>query len=80
MLNEVKNYLFDKDYKIIILKDKINIVNYQKIITLEEKKIVVDLYNERVIIKGNNLKLVKMIDEELLISGNLKTLEVEDNE
>ena len=35
-----------------------------------------DLNNNRLIIKGNDLKLIKMVSEEALIKGDIKSIEM----
>ena len=39
MLNRLKDYINDDSFKINIYKNKINVVNYLDIITLEESRI-----------------------------------------
>lgn len=80
MVQDLKNYIFDLDYRITILKNKINIFNYQKILTLNSKEIVLLIDNNKLVIKGNNLVLKKMIDNELLLLGSITYLEVKKDE
>ena len=79
MINSIKKYVFDKDYKIIIYKDKINIVNYKKIRLITEKKVIIALEDRKIIINGSDLKLKKMIDDELYLSGIISGFEVQND-
>lgn len=78
MLKEINNYINDKSFKLSLYKDKLNIVNYKKILSLEENYISILIDNKKIIIKGNNLYLVKILDNELLIKGNIKSIEAID--
>lgn len=80
MLNKVKEYINDNEFKMIIFYNRINVVNYIKIITLEDTYISFLIPNAKLIIKGNNLLLNKLLDNEVLISGTVKTIEVDKDE
>ena len=77
IINELKNYINDNSSKIVILKNKINVVNYNEIITINKKIISLKLDNKLINIKGDKLTLIKLLEEELLISGDFKTIEME---
>lgn len=78
MLKEINNYINEKEFRINIYKNKINIINYTKIISLEDTFISVLTNNKKIIVKGKNLILLKILEYELLIKGELKSLEVID--
>lgn len=78
MLKEINNYINEKEFRINIYKNKINIINYTKIISLEDTFISVLTNNKKIIVKGKNLILLKILENELLIKGELKSLEVID--
>ncbi len=78
MLKEINNYINDKNFKLSLYKNKLNIVNYKKLLSLEENYISVLLEKKKLIIKGSNLLLIKILDNELLIKGNIKNIEVID--
>lgn len=80
MLKEINNYINDKEFRINIFKDKINIVNYENIISLEDSFISLLTTDNKIIIKGKNLVLLKILEKELLIKGKLKSLEVIDGQ
>ena len=80
MFNKIKNYINDKDFKLTFYKDKLNIINYISIISLEDYRISIIIPSGRLIIKGNDLFLNKLYDNELLILGNITSIEVENDE
>ena len=63
---------FQKEFKIYIFKDKINIVNYSKINLITEKEIKIDF----ITIIGDDLTVIKMVDNEILIKGIIKELKL----
>ena len=74
LLNYLDKYLIDNQYKITISNNYLNIINYQEIIDFSNKEISIR-HNEGItIIKGNNLVVSKMQDEELLIKGDIKSI------
>lgn len=78
MLKKINNYINDNNFKLSLYKNKLNIVNYKKILSLEENYISILLEKKKLIIKGSNLFLIKILDNELLIKGNIKSIEVID--
>ena len=79
MLKEINNYINDKEFRINIYKEKINIVNYKNIISLEDNYISVLTDDTKIIINGENLHLIKILENELLIKGTIKKIEVVDD-
>lgn len=74
--NRIDNYLNDKVYKITILNNTVNINNYIEI--LDFTSTVISIKHERGItkVKGKDLVVSKMLDNEVLITGNIKEIEV----
>jgi len=76
MSNFISNYINDKEFRFTVYENKIHIINFNKIITLEDNYISLLSNNKRISIKGSNLVLVKLLDNELLIKGNITSIEV----
>ena len=77
MLNKIKDYINDKEFRMTIFNDRVHIINYLRIISLEETRISFLTSKGRVIIKGNDLSLNKLLDDEVLVSGNVSNIEVD---
>ena len=73
LFNNIRNYIGEDEFKIVVYKDKINIINYKDINDIKDNRIVVSSDNE-VLINGLNLKVQKVLDNELLISGLVKEI------
>ena len=65
----------ENEFKITILKDKINIVNYDRIINLTDNEVSLKIENTKVKIYGNNLMLNKLLDREILLTGKVSKVE-----
>jgi sporulation protein YqfC len=76
LFNKLDRYLTDTDYKIIIKENYLNIINYKEIKDFSNKKIVISATNTITTITGENLVVSKMQDNEILISGKIKTIEL----
>lgn len=75
MFRKVFEYVEDNKLKITIYKNKIDILNYNKIIILEDEKIVIDCKEMVISIKGKSLNINKLYDKEILISGTITSIE-----
>ena len=76
MLRRVYEFVKDEEFRFTVFNDRIHIVNYKKINTLNSDYILIESYDRRIGIKGNNLVLNKMLDGEILVIGNVKSIEV----
>jgi len=76
MFKELRNIVHDNAFKITILENKVNINNYEEILIFEEDNILIKRKQEIIKIKGNNLTLNKLYNNELLIEGKIKSVEL----
>ena len=63
------NFLYDKNYFINIYDDYIHVFNFQELISLSDKKIILSLEKFKVEITGSNIIIKKMSKNEILIKG-----------
>ena len=68
-------YFNENDFKIIYEKNNLDVINFEEIILLSENKIVLKVKNE-LIITGDNLKVLKLMDGEILIKGLIRKIEI----
>ena len=78
MFRNVKDYIIDKEFRFIVYKNKVNIINYNNILSIEKERISVSYSSGILVIKGKDLTLKKMLDDEVLIYGNIKMVELGD--
>ena len=71
----IRNYIFETDFKINMTNDQIDIINYKSIESVSINKITLK-YNQGILeINGNNLVIKKLLNDELLIVGDIKLIE-----
>ena len=80
MFNRIKDYINDKEFRMTIFTDRIHIINYLQILSIEDERIAFLTNKGRIIIKGNNLCLNKLLDDEVLVSGFVSNIEVDFND
>lgn len=75
MLNNLRSYILEDEFKITVLTGRVDIVNYSEIDHFDDTKIMVRFKSGLVIIKGENLTISKLLNDELLILGKIKNIE-----
>ena len=74
IIKNIINYINDPYQEIIIRKNYIDITNYIKLGIIKDSEIeVIGEFN--IIVKGNNLVIKKLLNSEILISGDIKNIE-----
>lgn len=76
MFKILKEYIKDEEFRLTIFQDKIYAINYLKILSLDDNRISILTSNSRIVIKGNKLILNKLLDNEILIKGEVDNIEV----
>lgn len=76
LINKLERYLENKNYEIIFKENKINIINFKEIIDFSINKISVKCDNKIINIEGRNLIISKMLDDELLITGDINNIRI----
>ena len=71
----IKNYLYDLDDFITIYDGHLHAFNYNKLVKLSEKEIIIIFSKYRINIIGNDLKVKIMTKDEMLINGNILKVE-----
>lgn len=75
----VMRYINDTDFQIVYLKKEINVINYERINYMEDSKISLSYTSGVLIIKGDNLRVKKLLDNEIIVCGNINNLEFKNN-
>ena len=75
ILNNIKTYMNENEFKIIILNNKLNILNYDDIGHFDSNRIIIKHEEKQVVINGNNLVVSKLVGDEILVTGELYNIE-----
>lgn len=78
IINNIRSFLLEDDFEFRMYKNKINIVNYDSIGHFDSNKIIIYYSLGSIFIKGDNLVVSKLMKDELLITGEIKNIELRD--
>ena len=76
MIKEVINYIKDRDFKIIYANNSVDIINYDNLLEIREDVVTIKKDNKLIIVRGKDLKLSKLLDDEILIMGIIQKIEL----
>ena len=76
MINTISNYLYDKRFKMTVYNDSVYLVNFNRIISIEDNYLSLYSDSNKIIITGNNLVIKKILKDELLVIGRILKIEV----
>lgn len=71
MLNNLSSYLSSNEYRISVLPSGVHILNYKSIVDITSELVIIKVGNKISKIKGKDMKAVKLDKKELLISGTI---------
>ena len=75
IIQQITNYINDNKFKILYVNNNLNVVNYHKIIEIKDDIITIET-NKLILIKGHNLKINKLLDNEILITCIIKEIDL----
>ncbi len=76
LLQNISTYLRNNSYNINISKNNLYINNYSKLDNITDKYISIIVDNQQLSIKGNDFKVIKMLDKEILFNGQIESIEI----
>lgn len=76
IINKFRSYILEDEFSMNVSKDKIDIMNYTTIGQIDTNKMIIYYDGGVIIINGKNLTLLKMLDDEILISGSISNIEL----
>ena len=75
LFDKLDRYLVDNVYRITIEGRKIHVINYEEIVDFSSKQVIIKYNGGKTFIWGNDLVMSKMVDDEILITGELDKIE-----
>ena len=76
IIKKINNYIYDKEFKLIITDNYINIINYEEINNFTINEIIIKCHNNIIAIEGENLLITKMLKDEVLIKGTITNISI----
>ena len=74
--NRIRNYLLEEEFTFTVYKNKINLVNYKDIIDFSDTLITIKHDDGYILIKGKKLIVSKLLNQEMLVEGNINLIEL----
>jgi|GEM_PF-3903718 len=71
MFQKLERRIFDRQYRLFLTEGFLNITNISKVLILEPTIILVAIGSIQIEIRGENLVLKQMMDDEILITGTV---------
>lgn len=75
IIQDIKSYILDEEFKLLFLNNRVNISNYTSIGHFDSNKVIVKYDKGEAIVKGNELVVSKLMNDEILIVGNINNIE-----
>lgn len=72
----LREYIYNREFQVLILNNMINVLNYTDIISFDDNKIILKHAKGTIIIIGQNLTITKLLDSEMLIKGKITNIEL----
>lgn len=74
LLRMVNDYVNDNNFSMIYKNKTLDVINYTKILDFSSSLISFEYKNNSYYVEGENLVISKMMEEEILITGNIKKI------
>lgn len=75
LFDGVRSFILENEFSMHIYQDKINVVNYDSIGHFDSNEVRIYHSKGELLIKGNHLVVSKLMQEEILILGVIKSIE-----
>ena len=73
---DIRHFINDSSFQIIYRNNELDIINYKSINYIFDNKISISFDSNNLLITGNCLYAKKLLNNEILIAGNIKKVEV----
>lgn len=77
LMNSFRSYLLDEEFKITMIENKIDVVNYDSIGHFDSSKVMIHYKNKTLVIKGKKLVVSRLLSDEVLVTGEIKGIEIQ---
>lgn len=74
---DIRHFINDTSFQFVYINNSLDIINYTNINYMEDNKISLDYYNNKLLIKGSNLTVKKLLESEILITGSIESINFE---
>ena len=75
LVNNFRSYLLDEEFKITMIENRVDVVNYDSIGHFDSTEVMIRYKNKVLSIKGKNLVVSRLLSDEVLVTGEIQTIE-----
>lgn len=75
-INKIRSYFLEDELEIKVYKNKVNVINYKNIGHFDSNKVMIYYENGYLVVSGNNLVVSRLVQDEVLIVGEIKNIEL----
>ncbi len=75
-IKNIRSFILEDDFRLNVLKNKVNIVNYTDIGHFDRNKVQIKYKEGEIFVYGENLVVSKLLKDEILIEGNIQNIEL----
>ena len=75
-MKRIRNFLLEEEFQIKASNTYVNLVNYEEIISFDNHQVILQTKEKTVAIKGENLVVNKLVNEEVLVCGKIEKIEL----
>lgn len=76
MLSSINKIIRNDEFTINIWNKYVSINNFTAIITLESSNVILMNKDKRIVINGNNISINKLLDNEILLRGDVTSIKI----
>lgn len=76
IIKNVRDFILEEEFELKVLEGRIDIINYTTIGHFDNSKVIIYYNKGEVIIKGENLTVNKLMNDEVLITGKVSSIEL----
>ena len=75
-IRKIVNYIKDSNFKINYVNNSVNVIHYDTILEVRDSVITLKKEDKIIHIKGEDLRLNKLLENEVLVTGLIKSIEL----
>lgn len=75
LFDDFRSFILNQDFSVHIYQNKMSVVGYESIGHFDHREVRIYYHEGEMIVKGKNLAVSKLMQEEMLIVGHIETIE-----
>lgn len=76
ILKQFRSYILEEEFTFSVYPNKIDILNYDSIGHFDSNKVIIRYNKGTLIIMGDSLVVSRLMNDEVLVLGNIKNIEL----